>query len=114
MLHHYYYVNGKRVSEDQYIAANARNEYEKFAFLKAKEYYKTHEFEWYQLCQKTSEENLARAMIYHFESTPQGEACRKEWEAKVKRTERFWYVVVGIIIIVWIIAGISICSGHSS
>ena len=101
MLHHYYYVNGKRVSEDQYIAANARNEYEKFAFQKAKEYYKTHEFEWYQLCQKTSEENLARAMIYHFES-------------KVKRTERFWYVVVGIIIIVWIIAGISICSGHSS
>ena len=111
MLYRYYYVNGKRVSEDQYIAANARNEYEKFALKKAKDYYKTHQFAWNQLCMSTSKEALPYAMIYHFESTPQGEACRKEWEAKVKKSEYFMYTIMGIVVTVFIIAAVSVFAG---
>ena len=113
MLHHYYYIDGKRVSEDRYVAVKAREEYEKFAFEKAKEYFKTHEFQWYQLCMSTPEKDRPRVMIYQFESTPQGEACRKEWDAKVKRSEKFSFVLLGMVLLLFVFATVSICAGHA-
>ena len=107
MLYHYYYIDGKRVSEDRYIAVKAREEYEEFAYKKAKEYFKTHEFEWYQLCLRTSEEYMPQAMIYYFESTPQGEACRKEWDAKVKRSEKISLFISGLVILSFLVLVVS-------
>ena len=114
MLRHYYYINGERVSEDQYIASKAKYEYEKFAMERAKEYYKSHKLEWDTICYGTPEHLLTPTILYHFEKTPEGKECLKAWQAKVKRSKIFMYIIVGIMITAFLIAAISICTGHSN
>ena len=114
MLHHYYYVNGQRVSMERYVAAAENNAYRQAAFKKAKDYFERHQGEWLMLCASTSEDMRPLAMVTRYEWTPEGEYFRKEWDAKIQRQNKIGYIVGCLIIVVAIVIGILVVtSGHS-
>ena len=98
MLHHYYYVNGQRVSMERYMAAVDNNAYKQAAFKKAKDYFERHQGEWFQLCA----------------TTPEGEKFRKEWEEKSRKHEKIGYTIGCLIFLIPVIVGVLMfIFGHS-
>ena len=104
MLHTYYYVNGQRVSMEQYMAACDNNQYQKDVFEEAKKYFEKNRWQWNSLVNTTTPDALPLAMVTRFEMTPEGEAFRKAWHEKNrKNTQRgyiigclIWLIVIGI------------------
>ena len=114
MLHHYYYVNGQRVSLDRYVAAAENKAYMEAAFKKAKVYFECHEGEWLMLCAQTPEDMLPMAMVTHYEWTAEGQSFQKEWKEKVQKQSKIGYIIGCLIILAAIIVGILVAtSGHS-
>lgn len=114
MLHTYYYVNGKRVSLERYVAASENKAYMEAAFKKAKDYFERREGEWFMLFASTPEDMLPLAMVTHFERTPDGLNFQKEWKAKIKKQNKIGYIVGCLIILAAIIIGIFVAtSGHN-
>lgn len=103
MLHHYYYVNGQRVSMERYMAAVDNNAYKQAAFKKAKEYFERRQVEWFHLCDTTSEEMLPLAMVTYYEWTPEGEKFREEWKKKSKKYEKIGYAIGCLIFLIPVI-----------
>ena len=83
----FYFVNGKKVSYDEYIAADERNEYNKAIFDKAVEYYKKNVWEWNWICRTTSVDNLAMRMIIEYQNTPEGKEFKKNWPKEWRKSQ---------------------------
>lgn len=99
MLHHYYYVNGQRVSMEYYLEVVENNSYTQAVFKKAKEYFEKRPMEWQYLCHTTPEKMLAQSMIVSYENTSEGEAFRKEWYEKARNNTKRWYIFIFLCII---------------
>jgi len=103
MLHTYYYVNGKRVSMERYLAAADSNDYNQKAFAKAKKYYETHQWEWNSLLRRCpGEEVLALMMLHEWEQTEEGKKFKNEWDANYGK-RMLWgclwpFIIVGVIV----------------
>lgn len=93
MLHHYYYVDGKRVSMEQYYAACDLNAYMHDAFKKAKDYFERNPWAWIKLCNITKGVPSPEVMILHYEWTPEGKAFKEEWKRKSRKQEKIAYII---------------------
>ena len=104
MLHHYYYVNGERVSFEQYVRASQNQAYEKDALKEALKYYEAHPWSWQGLC-NTVKTNTPhpKVIISAFEWTPEGESFKKKWEEEAEKKGRRYMLVVFLLILGFIL-----------
>ena len=104
MLHHYYYVNGKRVSFEQYVSASQNQAYEKEALKEALKFYESNHWRWQNLCDMVKTDTPhPKVIISAFEWTAEGEAFRKRWEEKTKKAGRRYVLVLILLFLAFIL-----------
>ena len=104
MLHHYYYVNGKRVSFDQYVETCKNQAFEKDALKEALKYYEANQWRWKHLCNMVGTNSPhPRVIICDFMMTPEGESFKKKWEEKTERAGKIYALVVFLLILGFIL-----------